>query len=136
MHHIQLAKEEEGKSVFRLHVRIQLTFSCNSLAGNISLKLAPPYRNSTAGKNLRHEIRFKSNQLPAAGSFKKSQSTNSPICLSRNLCNIRLGVYSAIQFEVEKDFYRSLWEHKGDCWGGEIHRSLVLHKILHGPLET
>ena len=52
---------------------------------------------------------------------------------------LSLGVYSAILFEVEKDFYRSVWEHKGDFGGGggiKIHRSLVLHKILHGPLET
>lgn len=61
---------------------------------------------------------------------------NYPICLSRNFCNNSLDVYSAIQFEVEKDFYHSLWEHKGESGKKKIRRSLVLHKILHGPLET
>ena len=110
MDHIPLAKEERKVCFYTYEY---ITFSCNSLAENTSVKLSPPYRKIQA-ENLRHEIGFKSNWLHAAGSFLKSQSRNSPICLSRNFCNNSLDVYSAIQCEVEKDFYHNLWEHKGD----------------------
>lgn len=113
MYHTQLDKEE--RKVYFCYTYEYITFSCKSLAENISLKLSPPYR-KIQPENLRHEIRFKSNQLHAGGSFLKSQSRNSPIPLSRNFCNMSLDVQSAIHFESEKDFYHSLWEHKGDSW--------------------